>query len=225
VGKTLVSSSFVRLLRGQGLDAVGFKPVATGAVAGEWGDARALFEASDRCEPLEKICPQRFDAPLAPTLSAWREGVEPDTSHARRALAELRSRHDYVIVEGVGGLLAPLDRETLVLDFAAQTGFPVLLVCRAGLGTINHTLLTLREIERAGLRVCGLIMNVTHPADAAMVQGAKSEIERIGGRKVSAVVPYLGEGLAPDAPQAEIAARAMPALASQMCIRALLDAD
>jgi dethiobiotin synthetase len=221
VGKTLISSAIVRLLRASGRDAVGFKPAATGSDTGKWGDAQALFEASDRCEPISNICPQCFHAPLAPTLAAWHEGRECDAPQALRVLDGLRERHNCVIVEGIGGLLVPLDRNTLILDFAARTGFPVLLVCRAGLGTINHTLLTLREIERAGLPFGGLIMNVTRPADADMVEGAKSEIERVSGRKIRAVVPYL-EGAGQDSPPAETIARAMSALNSQINIQSLI---
>jgi dethiobiotin synthetase len=141
----------VRILCEQAVDAVGFKPVATGEVEGSWGDAQAIFDASGKSEPIEKICPLRFALPLAPTVAAAHEGIEPDMNLARGVLAGLCARHNTVIVEGVGGALVPMDRSTLVIDFAMQVGFPVLIVCRAALGTINHTLLTIREVERAEL--------------------------------------------------------------------------
>ena len=215
VGKSLVACALLRLLRQQGVDAVGFKPVAAGEVQGRYADAEALCEASGRCEPLEKICPVRLALPLAPTVAARQAGREVDLGAARGVFSEFRARHETVIVEGAGGILAPLDRQTLVLDFAAWAALPVLVVCRAGLGTINHTLLTLREILRAGLPLAGLVMNTTCAADAPLAAGAREEIERLGGRKVLALLPYLGA----DEPALE---RAMAALASQVGVQSLL---
>jgi dethiobiotin synthetase len=227
VGKSLVACAIVRLLREQGMDVVGFKPVATGEVGGSWGDAEALYDASGECEPIEKICPLRFALPLAPTLAAAREGIEPDINLARGILAHLCDRHQAVIVEGVGGVLVPLDRTTLVLDLAAQIGFPLLIVCRASLGTINHTLLTIRETERCKLPVAGIIMNVTSAADAPLAQGAKDEIERISGNKVLAVIEHLGHepGEDPDAPGRGLVARAVASLVKQVDFRSLLGSE
>jgi len=222
VGKSLAACAVIRILRGQGVDAVGFKPVATGRAGRRWGDAVALHEASDRAEPLEDLCPLRFAAPLAPTLAAAREGLEPDLRLARSAFARLCMRHRAVIVEGIGGVLVPLDRYTLVLDFAAQIGFPLLLVCRAGLGTINHTLLTIREMERCGLPPAGIIMSITRPLDGALAKGAREEIERISGRKMLATLAFLGAKEGPYAPAASMFGRAAAALAKQVDFRALL---
>jgi dethiobiotin synthetase len=224
VGKTLVSCSLVRMLREQAVDAVGFKPVATGEVEGSWGDAQALFEASGKAEPIEKICPMRFALPLAPTIAAAHERIEPDMNLARGVLAGLCARHNTVIVEGIGGALVPLDSSTLVIDFAMQVGFPVLIVCRAGLGTINHTLLTIREIERSKLRIAGILMNITNPLDAGVAPGAREEIERISANKICAVMPYF-EGGRPDAPNSAMVARAISALVKQVDIKTLLGSE
>jgi len=225
VGKTLVSCALLRMLREQNVDAVGFKPVATGEVGGSWGDAVALYEASGKVEPIEKICPLRFALPLAPTLAAAREGIEPDTNLARSIVANLCERHDVVIVEGVGGILVPIDRNTLVIDFASQIGFPVLIVCRAGLGTISHTLLTIRELERAKLRVAGIIMNTTRASDAHMAEGCKSEIERISGSKVLATIPHFSTDDDPDAPRSALVARAIASLIRQLDVKSLLGSE
>ncbi len=192
VGKTLVSCAIVAHLRSEKIDAVGFKPVASGAVNGRWEDADFLHTASEKCEPLEALCPLRLLRPLAPTLAARHEHRSVNLDLARNALSDLRSRHSTVIVEGVGGLLVPLDERTLVLDFVKELRFPVLVVCRAALGTMNHTLLTLRELERAGLALAGIVMNTTRPEDAAVAEETRGEIERIAGVKIGAVLPYLG---------------------------------
>ena len=85
----------------------------------------------------------------------------------------------------------PLDTQSLVLDFAVELKFPVVVVCRAGLGTINHTLLTLREVQRCGLEIAALIMNVTSPPDADLAAGARAEIERWSGVPVTACLPFF----------------------------------
>ncbi|HLX63530.1 MAG TPA: dethiobiotin synthase [Planctomycetota bacterium] len=223
VGKSLIACALVRWLRAASIDSVGFKPVATGEVAGEWSDAVGLYEASERCEPIEKICPFRFKAPKAPTIAARHEGIEADINLARWAVAELCSRHTAVIVEGVGGLLSPLDESTLNIDFAVQLGFPVLLVIRASIGTINHTLLSLREIERSQMRLAGIVMNVTNPADEDSTQETCDEIERISGQKVAAVVPYLLQAKAGPAPtRAAMVARAIASMEDQLDLKRLL---
>ena len=197
VGKTLVSCALVSHLRKNKIDAVGFKPVASGSVNGRWEDADFLHAASEHCEPLDALCPLRFARPLAPTLAARHEQREIELDLARKALAGLRSRHAAVVVEGVGGLLVPLDAKTLVLDFACELKFPVLVVCRAALGTMNHTLLTIRELQRAGLTLAGIVMNTTRPEDAAVAEETRAEIERIAGLKIGAILPFFGADLTP----------------------------
>lgn len=218
VGKTLVSCAFIYLLRSRGVDAAGFKPVASGSSGGLWEDAENLRAASGNVEPLDAICPLRFHAPLAPTLAARHEQRAVELNAARRALAALRVRRSAVIVEGVGGLLVPLDERTLVLDFAAEAGFPVVIVCRAALGTMNHTLLTLRELERSNVAVAGMVMNTTRAEDAAVVAETRGEMERIAGRKMLAVLPFIPETL----PSHERWARAAAEIEKQIDVAALL---
>src|SRR5262249_27414089 len=96
-------------------------------------------------------------------------------------------------------------------------------VCRASIGTINHTLLSLREIERSQLRLAAIVMNVTHPADADSTSETCSEIERISGQKVSAVVPYLSQAKDGPAPtRAAMNARALASLEDQLDVKRLL---
>ena len=225
VGKSVIACAIICLLREHGVDAVGFKPVATGVAAGIWSDAVLLHEASGKCEPIEKICPLRFNLPLAPTLAARVEGVEPDMDIARGVLARFCERHATVVIEGTGGILSPLDRKTLVADFAAQVGFPVLVVCKAGLGTISQTLLTLREIERSKMDVAGIIMNTTNWADTPLAIGAKEEIERISGNKVVAIVPHMRSDDVHDPRHSQLVARIIASLVQQIDVRTMLGSE
>lgn len=199
VGKTLATCAILLNLRGNKIDAVGFKPVVTGAADGVWEDAEAIHLASGRCESLDALCPLRFTLPLAPTLAATHDNLDADLTPARQAFASLKRRHTFIVVEGVGGALVPLDEKTLVLDFAVECGYPVLLLCRAALGTINHTLLTLREIDRAGLMLAGIVMNTTRESDTERAEETRREIERIGRRKINVVLPYFSTNVVEEA--------------------------
>jgi dethiobiotin synthetase len=181
------------LVRERSVDAVGFKAIVTGQEDGKWADAEALHLASDGVEPLEKLCPIRLKPPLAPVPAAKEEGTVLNLDEARHAWHELNDRHRVVIVEGIGGLLVPLDEKILQLDFMAELQLPVLLVARAALGTINHTLLSLRELRRAKLPVAGIILNVTRAEDASNVSYSLSEIARFAGGMVPTVVPHFPE--------------------------------
>lgn len=198
VGKTLVSCALIRLLREEGVNAAGFKPIACGMDDGRWSDAEALRAAAGTgtgagIETLDATCPLRFKAPLAPTLAAAAEGQRVQLDVARRALVAMNERREAVIVEGVGGWLVPLDEKTLIADFAAELNWPVLVVGRAGLGTINHTLLTLWEIKRRKLPLAGVVLS---DSGCGLPQsGSRSEIERLSGRRVLAVLPHCdGDG-------------------------------
>jgi dethiobiotin synthetase len=193
VGKTLVSCALIRLLREEGLNAAGFKPVSCGMDDGRWSDAEALRTAGAEVETLDATCPLRFKAPLAPTLAAAEEGQRVQLDVARRALAAMNKCREAVVVEGVGGWLVPLDEKTLIADFAVELNWPVLVVGRTGLGTINHTLLTVRDVERRGLPLAGVILSDS--GGGLPQSGSRSEIERLSGRRVLAVLPHCdGDG-------------------------------
>jgi len=195
VGKTLVACGLIRLLREDGVDAVGFKAVVTGRENGTWSDAEALHEASGRVEPLETLCPIRLRAPLAPVPSAREEGAEVDLDIARKHWRVVNERHDAVVVEGIGGLMVPLDESILQIEFITELMLPVLLVARAGLGTINHTLLSVQELHRADIPVVGIVLSVTCQDDADNVRHSLPEIERFSFGLRPIVVPHFpGDG-------------------------------
>lgn len=138
------------------------KPACSGAVLEEgeprWSDLDQLAEAGGISE-IDLICNQRFHAPLAPPVAARIEGSQTDLLAMQESLLAWESRSDIVVVEGVGGLLCPLTDHESVADFAAWAGFPLVIVARLGLGTINHTLLTIEAATRRGLAVAGVMLN------------------------------------------------------------------
>lgn len=174
VGKTYVAALLAAELVRAGCRVGVYKPAASGctlvsradpALPGTLvsDDAVALWEAAGRPEDLEHVCPQRFAAPLAPHLAARAEGKQLDAERLRTGLDYWNARSDFVLVEGAGGLLCPLGERELMADLAGDLGFPLLIVARNALGTINHTLLTVEAAERRGLPIAGIILNAPSP--------------------------------------------------------------
>ena len=140
--------------------------------------------------PLDAVCPQRFRAPLAPPVAARQEGRTVDSELLRRGADWWRDRADVLVVDGAGGLLSPLTQTESVADLARDLGFPLILVARPGLGTINHTLLTVQVLRAAKVRVAGVVIN-QYPTD--LVGPAEETnpraIQRWGDVPVLCVVP------------------------------------
>lgn len=190
VGKTFVSCALARGLREAGVDVGVMKPSETGVPPEGPMDARALVAAAGVDDPLELVCPLQYAVPAAPLASARAEGRSVDLEVPMRAFATLATRHDFMLVEGAGGLLVPFDDETSMADFAARLGLPLLVVARASLGTINHTLLTLEACERRGLEVVGVVIShadgVLSEADAMNLMLLR---EALGERLIGEVPP------------------------------------
>ena len=166
VGKTVAACAIAWRLR-RGGAAVGVcKPLATGCRREREGlvseDAEALAHFADCRQPLDTINPIRYARALSPAAAAEIEDRAPDFDALVRSLEQLDDAGDYLVIEGVGGLMVPLDAarpNVTVLDLAAELGYPVAVVCRAGLGTLNHTAMTVRLLREAGCDVAGLIIN------------------------------------------------------------------
>ena len=150
VGKTLVSCALARGLREAGVDIGVMKPVETGVPEAGPEDARALAVAAAVTDPIEVICPMQFNLPAAPAAAARAEGRQARIESLSKTWQTLRNRYEFMLVEGAGGLLVPFDDETTMADLAACWELPVLVVARACLGTINHTLLTLEACAARG---------------------------------------------------------------------------
>jgi len=161
VGKTLVAAALARFLKNRSVDVGVMKPVETGIDApdGLGPDGRLLKWAADSRDEDRLISPCRFRAPLAPSIAAEKEGSTVDVDMLVDTARELSGRHDYLIVEGAGGLMVPLAGGHLVADLVRKLGFPLLVVCRSGLGTINHTLLTVFAARAMDIPVAGFIVN------------------------------------------------------------------
>jgi dethiobiotin synthetase len=156
VGKTYLTALLTRTLRSQGIPAIALKPVASG----DRSDALALHEAMGRALPIPQINPIHFSAPLAPYAAGMLENRPFPWDQLRSHWRDISGSHPGpFLVEGVGGWRVPMDSTHTVREWAQELGLPVLVVCRATLGTLNHTLLTVDSIRQTGLPLPGVVMN------------------------------------------------------------------
>jgi len=203
VGKTAVASALAALLRRRGRDVGVIKPFASGCseIDGRLvsADGLCLARAAGSDDAHELVCPVRLRHPLAPLAAAELEGVEIDLDAARGALAEVAARHDCLIVEGIGGIMVPITADTTVADVAAELAAPVLVVARAGLGTINHSLLTVDALRARGLDVAAVVLNAAKASAGGPAEETNpGVIARTGGVGVIGPVPYC-EGVSVEA--------------------------
>lgn len=163
VGKTYVASLIARQLAAAAVRVGVYKPAASGCRReGDClvsDDAVQLWEGAGRPGSLEEVCPQRFSAPLAPNVAARAEGRKVDDRLLRHGLDVWKKRSNFLVVEGAGGWLSPLSDTTLVADLAKEFQLPVVVVARNALGTINHTLLTVRAVRDACLPLAAIVFN------------------------------------------------------------------
>jgi dethiobiotin synthetase len=171
VGKTVLSAAIVAALRAQGSDAVGLKPVVTGTddpPPAPWpADHELLAMVSEL--PVEQINFSAYGPAVSPHLAAELSGRPVERAALVAAIRRTGAEHEFVVVEGVGGLLVPLGAGYGVRELAGELGLALVLVARPGLGTINHTLLTLEVARGSGLDVAGVVLN-PWPADPNPMQ-------------------------------------------------------
>jgi len=163
VGKTFVAAGLARCLKDRGFAPGVLKPVETGCVLRRGKriprDGSFLKYMAGAPEPIEEIVPYRLSAPLAPQVAAERDGIRIQTRRLQSAFRAISSRHPFTLVEGAGGILVPVTRKATMVDLMKQFELPVLLVSRIGLGTLNHTLLTLFYLAQHRIPVAGIVFN------------------------------------------------------------------
>lgn len=157
VGKTFVTALIAENLIGKGMDVGVMKPISAGPAAEN--DAIYLKKRLKLKDPLELINPIRLKCPLAPYVAAIAESRKLNTGIIFNAYKKLEKRHDLILVEGIGGVLVPITKDYFVADLIKDLGLPTIIVARAGLGTINHTLLTIEALKKRKVKVLGVVLN------------------------------------------------------------------
>ena len=190
VGKTQVAAALLSLLADAGLSPAPFKPYESGCTRlSRPADALELRAAARSSDSLAQVCVHRFRAPLAPGVAAARMSVVPAL---RPVLAAFRSfGRRPLVAEGAGGLLVPLDPRHDVIDLIETLGLPVLLVARAGLGTLNHTGLSLSLLAARRIPVRAVVLSRSAPLRDPSVDDNAAWLARRHGVPVLGPVPFI----------------------------------
>lgn len=195
VGKTYCATLVAKLLRDAGIDAGYYKPAASGVVLGERGclesDAMYVARASGLSDIHEDMVSFSYVSAVSPHLAARMEGNPVSLDVVERDFARVCARHDYVIVEGCGGVACPLrfdDRVIMLADVVRMLDIPILLVADAGLGTLNALSTTTAYLERERLHVAGVILNRFRKGDV-MHEDNRAMAEALCSVPVVACVP------------------------------------
>jgi dethiobiotin synthetase len=194
-GKTVVAAAIAAALAATGVRVAAFKPVVTGIDVSEpgWPPDHELLGRVTGQDPAT-VAGLRFGPAVSPHLAAELAGV---TIEARELLGAARRAGqfaDVLVVEGVGGLLAPLSADYLVRDLARDLALPVVVAARPGLGTINHCLLTVEAARAAGLDVRGVVLGPWPPQPDAMLRSNRATIQQLARVPVATLPLVAGPG-------------------------------
>jgi dethiobiotin synthetase len=202
VGKTVVAAVLAQNFRRQGMSVSVFKPAVTGLDDPGETDQALLRRAAGSRQSDEEIAPYRYGPPASPHLAAAWAGETIDPARLHRAARDAAASADRIVCEGVGGLLVPLanravpaireelDSPYLVRDLAVELGLPLVVAASPGLGTINHTLLTLEAARAAGLSVVAVVLT-PWPADPDVIEESNRETIELLGEVRVALLPRL----------------------------------
>lgn len=199
VGKTVITAALAGVFRRQGIDAVAIKPVQSGAIAenGQLIPEDVVFyrRAAGLPQSVDELNLYRFTPPVSPHLAAQLSGERIEPSRVVDFCRRVLQRYRLTLVEGAGGLCVPLSGpDFTVADLAREVALPLLVVARPGLGSINHTVLTVSYAQSNGLKVAGVIINGLKSDEAGPVEKDNpGVIAAMTGVPVLGIVPYLPE--------------------------------
>lgn len=195
VGKTVVTAGIAANLKQRGINVGIMKPVQTGSTTTRHGlvspDALFALTVAGIVDEMELVSPYRLKPPLAPRIAAELTGTAIDLVKINRAYRELCRRHDFMLVEGAGGIMVPITGRFLMADLIKAFDLPALIVARPGLGTVNHTLLTVEYAKSRGIHVAGIIINgLNEKEDGTAEKTNPGLIAELSGVPVIGIIPY-----------------------------------
>lgn len=196
VGKTVAAGVLLRAAAMLGIRACGMKPVETGC-SGNLdmpmpSDGTFLKNVSDMDEPINHIVPYCLKTPLSPMIAAEIEGITIEPKIIKNEFDRLARGYEAIIVEGIGGLLVPIKKDYSVLNMIRDFELPLIVVSRPSLGTINHTLLTVKYAIKEGLLVAGIIINYSRPPEGNLAEETNEHALRaLTDVPIIGTIPYL----------------------------------
>ncbi|MFL5827446.1 MAG: dethiobiotin synthase [Thermoleophilaceae bacterium] len=191
-GKTVVAAAICASLAARGERVAAFKPVVTGLdePVEEWPrDHELLAESASAGQSAGDVAPRSFGPPVSPHYATELAGETLAPAQLVEAARAAGEAADALVCEGVGGLLVPLTTGYLIRDFAVDLGLPVVIAARPGLGTINHSMLTVEAARTAGLDVRGIVMTPWPEEPDGMLESNRETVERLSGVEV-ATLPH-----------------------------------
>ena len=191
IGKTVITAGIGAILSKSGIDVAVMKPVQSGTLPGILSDSEILIQSVNSKDPQELVNPYRFRLPLAPYPASIEEKTVIKPEKIINSYKKLAQLHQLVLVEGVGGLVVPITKNYTQVDLIKDLELPVLIIARMGLGTINHTCMTIEICRNNGIEVLGVIFN--KPGKQADIsEKTNPEIIRsITGISILGKVPYI----------------------------------
>jgi dethiobiotin synthetase len=189
VGKTVVAAAIARTLAAKGVRVTVFKPAVTGVEEPGEADHALLRRASGSEQSDDQIAPYRYGPPASPHLAAELAGERIEPSRLLEAARAAAAGAEQLVCEGVGGLMVPLNGDYLVRDLARELGLPLAVAARPGLGTINHTLLTLEAARSSGLDVAAVVLTPWPREPDSIQLSNRRTLESLGGAPVCVLPP------------------------------------
>ena len=192
VGKTMVSGLLLQFLTSRSINC-GYQKWASSGSAEAPADLESCLQRADITpdpDLLDLQVPYRFDFPASPHLAAELAGEEIDPDRIIKAYRQMCDRYEYLIVEGVGGLLVPLRRDLLLADLLARLQIPTMIVARSGLGTLNHTLLTIEALRSRQIEIAGVVCTDRENDDDILMQDNLRTIAEIGQVNLLGRLPF-----------------------------------
>jgi dethiobiotin synthetase len=208
VGKTVMSALLLAELRRRGINAAPIKPVQTGCGSAATGSGDITPQSSRLAVPdldyalsmaglrvsdedYRSMTPYAFEPACSPHLAAEMAGGEIDIAEMVIAARTLASEYEFIIAEGAGGIMVPLNRRETMLDLMQALRLPVLIAARPGLGTINHTLLTLRALRSDDLEIAGIVFVANEPGEPGFIDEDNAvTLRQFGKVPILGTIPY-----------------------------------
>lgn len=205
VGKTIVTAAILRSFIKKGLKVGAMKAIETGCLNKDGillpTDGMFLRDMAEMSDSIDLITPLRFENPLSPFVAAKLENLEVEIDRVFKAFDALRKKYDFIVVEGVGGLMVPLRKEEkkkatfyFVRDLIKELGLSAIIITKPTLGTLNHTILTIEALKSKKIPIKGYIINFSEPAKNDIAEKTNPEaLRELLDISFLGIMPYLSD--------------------------------
>jgi len=193
VGKSIVTGLLAKYLREKGHKVITQKWVQTGSrFSADINLHLKIMGISKSAikEHLDCVCPYIFKLPASPHLAAKAEKKKIEIARIKQSFKSLSAKFDFVIVEGIGGALVPVNEKRLVIDIARELGLPVLVVAQNKIGAINHILMTIEVLKQRKMNILGIVFNNCLGQNKLILQNNPEIVRKITRQKILGVLPW-----------------------------------